>query len=44
MSVTSIYAIFFLLALRWLFGDEFDVLTVARHLPPAVSGMISLSG
>jgi len=24
-------------ALRWLFGDEFDVLTVARHLPPAVS-------
>ena len=27
-------------ALKWLFGDEFDVLTVARHLPPAVSGTI----
>lgn len=24
-------------ALKWLFGDEFDVLTVARHLPSAVS-------
>ena len=25
-------------ALQWLFGEDFDVLTVARHLPPIVSG------
>ena len=25
-------------ALQWLFGEDFDVLTVARHLPPTVLG------